>query len=385
MVNYRFERMLRRNNPIRAVLLTLLFVCGIDLAVAVPAKNNIGDVDALYAKAKAELGLKKYQAAAADAQKALGIAPPKADYYYVMACILHEKGKLEEAIADFIKAIELDDSKPEYYVQRAMTYIADKQIAKAVKDLDKAIALSPGSFDPYGVRGHLYCQQGKFEEALKDFTWRIERKSLAEDYRARAYVHSKLGRLPQSLNDCRAALKLDPKNVEGLLFCGELYCDDSKYAEAAEDFSKALLYSRNAKQRKHLLEMRAYSYYKQDKLSLALDDLNSFIGSSCANALAYDTRGNIHYKLGHDQAAEKDFKTAIALAPYREANYKNHGKVLYRMGKYELAVAAFSKAISLRSDYAEAYFYRALAEEKLGDKEKSSADRQSAFKLGYHP
>ncbi len=59
------------------------------------------------------------------------------------------------------------------------------------------------------------------------------------------------------------------------------------------------------------------------------------------------------------------------------------GKRLYRAGQYKDAIAEFNTAIELKANYAEAYFSRAMAYNKLGNSRKAEEDLNEASYLGY--
>ena len=48
------------------------------------------------------------------------------------------------------------------------------------------------------------------------------------------------GRAAEAEERCRAALAIEPKNVEGLSLLGELHADRGQFAEARELFERAL-------------------------------------------------------------------------------------------------------------------------------------------------
>ena len=62
--------------------------------------------------------------------------------------------------------------------------------------------------------------------------------------------------------------------------------------------------------------------------------------------------------------------------------YYNRGLAHSKKGELELAVAAYTKAIELKPDYAEAYYYRAGAFLRLGNREKARSDIATARKMG---
>ena len=62
--------------------------------------------------------------------------------------------------------------------------------------------------------------------------------------------------------------------------------------------------------------------------------------------------------------------------------YYNRGLAHSKKGELELAIKDYTKAIELKPDYAEAYYYRAGAFLRLGNREKAKSDIATARKMG---
>jgi len=159
----------------------------------------------------------------------------------------------EHAIADFTRACEIDPDNAEYFYQRAMALWQNKQADKARPDLDKALALKPDHLQALLVRAQLHFRANEDAEAVKDVDAaersvpqqdgvRLELASLYEHagryptairqfdlwiaaHREDAMLGTALnGRcwaralagseLNKALDDCNAAIKLDPKSAE---------------------------------------------------------------------------------------------------------------------------------------------------------------------------
>jgi lipoprotein NlpI len=58
---------------------------------------------------------------------------------------------------------------------------------------------------------------------------------------------------------------------------------------------------------------------------------------------------------------------------------------LFNEKKYDEAISNYSKAIELKTDYAEAYYNRGVAEYYFGKKDAACLDIKQAVNLGYKP
>ncbi len=87
------------------------------------------------------------------------------------------------------------------------------------------------------------------------------------------------------------------------------------------------------------------------------------------NPIFWNNRGFIHLNLGNVEEAEADFMQALQL----DANFFfariNLGELRYKKGDYEQASVDLERAIALDETIAEAYYYLALTQEKLGKTE----------------
>jgi len=80
-----------------------------------------------------------------------------------------------------------------------------------------------------------------------------------------------------------------------------------------------------------------------------------------------------------------DCDHAISLKPDFAMAWYNRGGAHGGMGRYDLAIADFGNAIRLMPDYADAYRYRAFAFCLLKRYEEAWADVKTARRLGGEP
>jgi len=119
----------------------------------------------------------------------------------------------------------------------------------------------------------------------------------------------------------------------------------------------------------------------------ALGDLSKAISLNPDSAEAYLNRGGAYGELKQYQKAIEDCTRAISLSatnPVAAAGaYANRGESYVEVGQNEKAIDDLTKAIASHPKPAEAYYYRAMAYEKLGKKDLASKDRAKAKELGY--
>jgi len=152
--------------------------CKTVLASGIAKGRELADV--LLAQGKAERERKELDKALESLTRAIEAAPaPMA--FSLRGTVYYDKEKWEEAIADYTETIRRDPSNGEAYNNRAWTYYRIGRSDKALADAESAVRLLGKEAYVWDTRGHIHAELGHREAAISDF---------------------------------RAALAIDPTNVE---------------------------------------------------------------------------------------------------------------------------------------------------------------------------
>ncbi len=113
-----------------------------------------------------------------DFNKAITIAPNKAEAYYFRACEYLKQGKTKEpmAIKDFNKSIELEPNNYEAYIKRAIYFYDKQKYAESLEDLNKSIKIKPTA-EAFFYKGAVLYEMKKYNEACLEL-----KKSAQMDY-----------------------------------------------------------------------------------------------------------------------------------------------------------------------------------------------------------
>ena len=107
------------------------------------------------------------------------------------------------------------------------------------------------------------------------------------------------------------------------------------------------------------------------------------------DVLAFIDRSDAYLHVWMSNLALEDAMKAIALnadtALRRSNSYCNKGEALLQLDKYAEALEDLNKAISIDEENAEAYYYRGMAQEKLGHVDTAIKDYEQARNYGYAP
>lgn len=115
----------------------------------------------------------------------------------------------------------------------------------------------------------------------------------------------------------------------------------------------------------------------------ALQLLNCLIRQQPHDVQALHTRGRLHYQIANYESAAKDFETLLQINPQDPIAYNGRGLVSLIYEWNDLAWEDFHRAVTYKPDYAEGYFNRGRAAERMGSMREALADYQTALYYGY--
>jgi len=262
-------------------------------------------VNAYINRAMARRSLQDYKGALDDYQVALRIQPIEPKLYISRGNVLFDMKDNHGAIRDFTKAIEIDPKMLDAYTNRAFVKKAMGDLEGAVSDYDKAIEIQPGNSELYNNRGNIRFQQERNQDAIADY-----------------------GR----------SMKADPKNWLAYKNRGAIYFTLKDYPPALNDYSEAI----------RINPKLADLYYTR---ALIKKEINDMPGSTIDYKKAVELDANFGTEFYSKNLGLKPVQTT---PPYEQ--YNKEAQVLDLQGKYQEAIVLFKKALSLKTDYAEAWF-----------------------------
>ncbi|KAL2333000.1 hypothetical protein Fmac_014213 [Flemingia macrophylla] len=129
-----------------------------------------------------------------------------------LARVYHQKNQRKAAYDEMTKLIEKAESNASAYEKRSE--YCDREMAKA--DLDVATQLDPLRTYPYRYRAAVMMDEQKETEAVEELTKAIKFKPDLQMLHLRAAFYESMGDLSCALQDCQAALCLDPNHASTL-------------------------------------------------------------------------------------------------------------------------------------------------------------------------
>jgi serine/threonine protein kinase/tetratricopeptide (TPR) repeat protein len=302
------------------------------------------------------------------------------------------KSSFEAAEEDYQKALELEPGEELRYallVNRGHVRFRRGKLPQAVADLREAIRLNPRQYNAYVTLAHIDWKQGRRDDAIRKLSRAIELKPKRPDtqtaalYRTRAHWHMDRKGRPAALRDLSEAVRYGPPTSQEAAkdhaMRGQLLYSDKRYEDALDDCDAALKIDPECVEAHRwrvatLLELKRYD----DVLS----SCNVYLSKGEPSADIYEVRGlaRAHHK---DYAgAIDDYTQALALRPDRSVLHAHRGWAHLVSDAPKLALRDFEEAIGLDSANGDAYSGRGSALVLLGQYQKAVDDAETSLHHG---
>jgi tetratricopeptide (TPR) repeat protein len=161
-------------------------------------------------------------------------------------------------------------------------------------------------------RAGAYGLKSKYARAAADATEAIKQARSAVAYYTRALAYHDMGRERQAIQDCDAALMIEPDNENALFVRGTAREGLADYTGATQDFSDVL---RLDPGRADAWFSRGATYYSAGNYDAAVEDFSKTIELGHADATVFYLRGLARLELGEMSDARADLNEAMRLDP----------------------------------------------------------------------
>ena len=244
---------------------------------------------------------------------------PQAQTYVQQGTLLLRTWKISQAIAAFTQAIALEPRYAEAYVKRGLAYYRAGKYKAAIADYTRTLELKRYQADAYASRGDAYRALDDMQRAIADYTAALKKRWNAPVMRKRAYTYLEQGNVQNALTDYDTVIKRQPSAVA-------YYARGNTY-----------------------LQLSIQS--NEDRLKLALADLNQAITLETRFARAYLSRGLIYEHIKKQVSATADYTHALALLTETIQTWQGDANALIQV-----------------------HYWRAFAYQKLGEVDKAKKE-----------
>lgn len=159
---------------------------------------------------------------AADCTAVIAQHPDDADAYLMRSRAYYFGGKLDAALADVDKALDLAPKNPYNWTFRCQVKKQMRMFYAALNDCNHALEIDPGIPEAYWARGTLYLNEHSFAKAVDDFsTYLNSNANDADAHYNRAIAYENLGDCKSAIPDFTAQQRLQGAEPDGLLHRSE--------------------------------------------------------------------------------------------------------------------------------------------------------------------
>jgi tetratricopeptide (TPR) repeat protein len=218
------------------------------------------------------------------------------------------------------------DTKPAAYEAylRGRGYLQEYQKAEnidsAISEFDHALQIDPNYALAYAALGEAY--------------WRgFQQTNRANDW------------VTKAATNCEKALSVTPELAEAHTCLGDVYNGTGRYAEAVQQFQRAVELDRNSQ---GALRGLADAYENLGNKSAAEDTYRRAVTLHPQYWGSYSSLGAFYYRNGRYVDAAQMFRRVIDLSPDNYRGYSNLGGIYVIQGRYSESIETLKKSIELR-------------------------------------
>jgi len=233
--------------------------------------------------------------------------------------VLLRTWEITRAIAAFTRAIETEPKYAEAYVKRGLAYYRAEQYKLALADYTRTLDLNRYHADAYASRGDAYRALGNGQQAIADYSASLKKRWNARVMRRRAHTHLEQGNVQNALSDYSTVIKRQP-SAEAYYARGSAYLSLSNERD-------------------------------ENRLKLALADLNQAVDLEQHFAGAYISRAQVYALSGKQALATADYRKVVELLTEIIRTWQGEPNALTQV-----------------------YLWRAFAYQKLGEIGKAETD-----------
>ena len=271
--------------------------------------------------------------------------PSNAGLYAARANAYYQNEGYDEAILDYQQALSLDSTNVDYLHGLADVYMDYYRSRQGLQIMEKAASFHPERIPTLLKLSEFQLILSQHTEALKtlDKVKAIDPLNSEMFYMAGLIMEDK-GEIDPAIGNYQSAVENNPDLLEGWIALGKLWAQKDPQV-AVHFFDNALRVDSTS-----LIALHEKALYE----------------------------GNV---LNDVPAAQETFKKLIKFYPQYEDAYYNSGLLYLDMDSIDLARRQFDLAIEIEPTFVQAYYYRGVTAELIGDQEGAKEFYEAALRL----
>jgi len=231
---------------------------------------------------------------------------------------------------------------------RALALKNQGQAQASLAECDKILSIVPKQFDALILKGIILGEHGKQIDALTFFNDALSVKKDPAILNNRANIYQQMKQFDLAMEDYDAAIKLNPRFLEGHYNKANCYKELNQYREAIIWYKKAL-------------KINPKYFHAWNNMGLCCQSIQDFEGALAA------------------------CQEAVKIEPNNYVIYNNMGFTLHVLMRLDESIAAFKKSIELNPEQTDSKFNIGFVYLLKGDLEKGWAGHEERWKNKYRP
>ncbi len=196
-------------------------------------------------------------------------------------------GHVDDAVADFTRALELQPGLAAGHLGLGLAHAARSELDSAIAEYTAAIAAEPDRADAYRNRGDTFLELERWTDAIADYDRLLELAPRPLSQCSRGVAHQSRGDHDRAIGDFTQVIEDLPEFALAYSFRAESYAEQQKLSLAVADLDIAVFLSpRDAE----VVHQRGFLHMAQRQLDLALADFDAVLAIDPAHARAFYNR-----------------------------------------------------------------------------------------------
>ena len=312
-------------------------------------------------------GLKNFEAAIANYERAIALNPNYAAAHNNMGNVLKDIGQLEKAVEAYGKAIELKPHDAEVLNNLGAALKDQGKFKESILTYERAIEINPDDPEIHTNMGHTQKEQGSLQLALNSYKKAVSLKpNFLEGYYNISVLLEEMGRLNEAINSYKKVIEIYPDDAEVHNNMANFLKNHGKQDEAIKGYKQALFLNPSFAE---AFSNMATAIQDKGNHEEAIKLYEKAVSINPNFAKAYLNMGLAFQALGGLEEAIKAYRHALSIKPQYPDAHNNIGVSLIEQGLHAEAIDAFNMALTLNPNHVEALINKANVQKVQGNLE----------------
>ena len=331
-----------------------------------------------------EQELNNFDTAIKSFNKAIEIDPLYFHVYNNKGILLCEFGRYQEAIINFDKSLELQPNLLEAILNKADALKELKNFDEALRCIDNALKIKNLAPEIWAKKGDILHNMKCYKEAIQAYDQAIKlNKNYAEAFCNKGFTLFTIEMFEEAIVECNKALEIKKIFPEAWVNIAVSYIGLKKYELALDYCEKALAVSENFTEAINSKGLCLFNLKRYEEANKLFDKILK-IRKDFPEAM--ENKANTLYALKEYDEALTLYEAIGTKKDYHKV-LNNKGLLLHSLGHikdkkyFNLAKDCYDQAIKIKSDFADAYWNKSLAQLTLGEFAEGWKNYEYRFKL----